>query len=68
MVREGAANGLAFLGVAVDADRNETARPDADIGAERAGVRTFVVAAREDLEVARQVRAVLSGSAVPSPS
>ena len=35
--------------------------PDADISADGAAVRTLVVRAREDLEMARQVRAVLAG-------
>lgn len=58
-VRAAAAEGLAFLGVAVDAARNARARPDAEIGADGAAVRTLVLAAREDLEIARQVRALL---------
>jgi acetate kinase len=60
-IRAGAANGLGFLGVAVDEDRNAGADGDTDITAPGAAVRTFVVAAREDLEIARQVREVLSG-------
>jgi acetate kinase len=61
-VRARAAAGLAFLGVTVDEQRNAAARPDADVGADGASVRTFVVAAREDLEIARQVRAVLGAT------
>jgi acetate kinase len=57
-IRSRAAAGLAFLGVAVDAGRNEAARPDADIGNGR--VRTLVVGAREDLEIARGVRSALA--------
>jgi acetate kinase len=59
-VRRGAADGLGFLGVALDAAANEAATADAEIGAMAAPVRTLVVTAREDLEIARQVRAVLS--------
>jgi acetate kinase len=55
-VRAGAAAGLGFLGVEVDPDRN--AGGDEDIGA--GAVRVLVVEAREDLEIARGVRAVLS--------
>ncbi len=58
-LRERAAAGLGFLGVAVDPDRNAAAEPDADVTAAGAAVRTLVVAAREDLEIAREVRAVL---------
>jgi acetate kinase len=59
-VRAAAAEGLGFLGVALDAGANERARPDAEIGAAEAAVRTFVLAAREDLEIAHQVRATLA--------
>jgi len=58
-VRAAAADGLGFLGVAVDAAANAAAAPDADITAPGARVRTLVVRAREDLEMAREVRAVL---------
>jgi acetate kinase len=59
-VRRAVAEGLTFLGVAIDASRNETATPDAEIGVADAQVRTFVVAAREDLEIAHLSRAVLA--------
>ena len=58
-VRELAGDGLGFLGVAVDPERNAVARGDVEIGADRARVRTFVIAAREDLQIAREVRQVL---------
>ena len=58
-VRAGGAEGLAFLGVGLDQERNRSARGDSDIGAAGAPVRSLVVAAREDLEIARQVRALL---------
>ena len=60
-IRAHAAAGLGFLGVAVDASRNAAAHGDTDITAAGADVRAFVVAAREDLEIARQVREVLGG-------
>jgi acetate kinase len=63
-VRAAAAAGLRFLGVDVGPTLNTTARGDADISAPDAGVRTLVVAAREDVEVAREVRRVLR--AVPT--
>lgn len=50
---------LGFLGIAVDAERNHAARGDADISADGAAVRTLVVTAREDIEIAHQVRALL---------
>jgi acetate kinase len=59
-VRRRAATGLAFLGVALDDAANAAADGDRDIGARGAGARTLVIAAREDLEIARQVRALLA--------
>jgi acetate kinase len=56
-VRAEAAAGLAFLGVAVAAEAN-TAN-ELDITAAGARVTTLVVPAREDVEIARQVRSVL---------
>ena len=58
-VRARAAAGLSFLGVALDLAANAQPELDADIGARGAAVRTFVVAAREDLQIARDVRRVL---------
>jgi acetate kinase len=58
-VRAAAAGGLGFLGVQVDEDRNATTTGDGEIGAGGAAVRTVVVTAREDLEIARQVRHVV---------
>jgi acetate kinase len=58
-VRSRAADGLGFLGVELDADRNADVDPDAEIGVRAAPVRTLVVTAREDLEMARQARPLL---------
>jgi acetate kinase len=52
-------DGLGFLGVAIDEERNRAAAGDADLSAPRASVATLVLAAREDLEIAQQARAVL---------
>jgi acetate kinase len=60
-VREQAAAGLAFLGVRLDAARNDGADGDVDIGAGDATVRTLVIEAREDIEIARQVRTAMAG-------
>jgi acetate kinase len=59
-IRAGAAERLAFLGVGLDADANQAADADADLSAPGATVRVAVVAAREDVEMARQARAVLA--------
>ncbi len=62
-VRAQSAAGLAFLGVALDPARNREVHADGEIGAVGAGARTLVLTAREDIEIARQVRAVISGDA-----
>ncbi len=56
--RAEAARRLAFLGVAVD-PRADGGAGDRDVSAPGAGVRTLVVGSREDLVIARSVRAVL---------
>jgi acetate kinase len=60
-VRRLAAQRLLHLGVQLDESANADARPDVDVSAAAAVVRTLVVAAREDLEIARGTRIVLSG-------
>jgi acetate kinase len=50
---------LRFLDVELDGDRNRVARPDADVAAAGARVRIVVLRAREDVVVARAVRAAL---------
>ncbi len=53
-------DGLRFLGPVLDTDRNAAATADADIGADGVDARTVVVTAREDVVIARQVRALLA--------
>ena len=62
-VRAGAADGLGFLGVALDPALNDSASgsSDVEVSAPGASVRTFVIHAREDLEIAYAVRRVLAG-------
>jgi acetate kinase len=62
-VRRRAADGLGFLGVSIDAAANGAASGDAEVGADGSPVRTLVIADREDLEIARGVRAVLGADA-----
>jgi acetate kinase len=59
-VRARAAAGLDFVGVALDDAANRAAGADTEIGAPGAAVRTLVVEAREDLEIARGVRSALA--------
>jgi acetate kinase len=59
-VRARACDGLGFLGVRVDAEANAAGGGDRRIGAGGAPVAVLVVAAREDLEIAREVRRLLA--------
>lgn len=61
-VRSAAAGGLGFLGLEVGPALNATVAGDADISTSNARVRTLVIHAHEDVEVARDVRRVLSDS------
>ena len=58
-VRSAAAAGLGFVGVAIDARSNAAIKDDGEISAKGAKVRSMVVRAREDVEVARDVRRLL---------
>ncbi len=62
-LRAAAAERLAFLGVGVDGALNQSVTGDGEITGSGATVRTWVVTAREDLEMARQVREVLGEGA-----
>jgi len=55
-VRSLACSGLAFLGVSVEPGLNDAIKEDGPVGASDARVPVLVVFAREDLEIARQVR------------
>jgi len=59
-IRERAAAELGFLGIDLDPEANARAAGDGEIGAEGASVRTLVITAREDVEIARGVRQVLA--------
>lgn len=61
-VRAKAAAGLGFLGVAIDETRNREVTGDAEISKVSASARTVVIAAREDLEIARQTRDVIAAT------
>ena len=52
--------GLEFLGLEIDQRLNVSSTGDREITRPGAGARTLVVHAREDLEIARQARAVLA--------
>ena len=62
-VRAAAVAGLRFLGVEIGPTLNASLAPDCDISAPTSRVPTLVIKAREDVEVAREVRRVLSAPA-----
>jgi acetate kinase len=63
-IRARTADGLGFLGVALDPRRNAAAASgEADLSAAGSRVRTSVIAAREDLEIAFQVQQLLGNNA-----
>ena len=60
VIRSRACAGLRFLGIEIDEAANSDPTGDVEITAGGAGVKVFVLRAREDLEMARQAEAVLS--------
>ena len=58
-VRAAACEPFGFAGVTLDATRNLSTSVDGEIGAAGASARSLVVTAREDIEIAGQVRALL---------
>jgi acetate kinase len=58
-IRARAAERLEFLGVRIDTERSVTPSGDTEITGQGATTRSWVIAAREDLEMAREVREVL---------
>ena len=61
-IRSLAAAGLGFLGVRLDEARNRQAAGDTDVSAAGGSVRALVVEAREDLQMAREIRGLLHES------
>jgi len=58
-IRSMAAAGLDFLGIRLDEARNRQVQGDSDISADAAPVRATVVMAREDIQMAREIRRLL---------
>jgi acetate kinase len=58
-IRARAVDGLGFLGVAIDEQANATTSQDRDVASSNSRGRVLVIEAREDLEIARQVRNLL---------
>jgi acetate kinase len=61
-VRSAACATLAYLGVELDEERNRQAAPDAQISTPQSRVAVLVITAREDLEIAREVRTTLAAA------
>ena len=61
-IRARAVEGLGFLGLAIDEDRNGNGAGDREITRDGAPARAVVIRARKDLEVARQTRAAIAAS------
>jgi acetate kinase len=59
-VRAASVAGLGFIGLEIEPALNASVETDTDISAATARVPTLVVKAREDVEVAREVRRVLA--------
>ena len=59
-IRALAVERLSHLGLAIDQSLNDAAEGDVDISAPGPGVRVLVLRSREDLEIARLVRSVVS--------
>ena len=59
-IRSQAVGGLAFLGVELDERANASVAPDADLTGPNSTVRIAMVSAREDLQIASDVRRILS--------
>lgn len=60
-IRSRAAEALNFLGIELERSSNESAIGDRQIAAPNSAVNSFVIQAREDLEIARQLRGALGG-------
>ncbi len=59
-LRVDALSTMGFLGLSLDHEANVSASPDAEITGARSRVRIFVVHAREDLQIAAEVRSLLA--------
>jgi acetate kinase len=62
IVRARVCERLGFLGVTLDPARNESCKPDCEIGAGDSAVRVVVIAAQEEIVAARATRTLLARS------
>ena len=61
LVRQKALDGLSFMGVSLDLERNKTAKPDCELTGEGSKTRIFAIATNEEIVVARKAKAYLDG-------
>lgn len=59
-IRAQVCEGMSFLGIELDADANQKAKPDIDVSAKTATVQTLVIATREELTMWQEVLNALS--------
>jgi acetate kinase len=62
VIRQRAADRLGFLGVRVESAANAAAVPDVEVSAQGATARILVIAAREDIQIARDTRRLLDAA------
>jgi acetate kinase len=62
LIRARACASLGYLGLSLDAARNDANPVDVDVAAAASGVRVLVITAREDLTILRAVKTVLNWS------
>jgi acetate kinase len=63
LVRKKALEGLEFMGVSLDLEKNETAKPDCELTKEGSRARIFAIATNEEIVVARKAKAYLTSHA-----
>ena len=63
LVRKKALEGLEFMGVSLDLEKNETAKPDCELTKEGSRARIFAIATNEEIVVARKAKAYLTSRA-----
>jgi acetate kinase len=64
-LRAAACDGLEFMGMGLDLERNANPKPDADVATPDSPARIFVIHTEEELVVAREARRVLATSIAP---
>ncbi len=63
LVRQKALEGLEFLGISLDIEKNETAKPDCELTGAGSRARVFVIATNEEIVVAKKAKAYLENRA-----